>query len=144
MRLLLLTCSESAAIDRNTNRFSIFNIVEEIYASNFPAAYPQLSIGALFARDPGDQDARRLRLRITLGSAVLLEGDLQVDFQDHDKCRALATIAGLIIPSPGTMNVALLDDSVPVGAWDVVVRHIGEAQVIPQSTGPAEGETARN
>jgi Family of unknown function (DUF6941) len=138
MRLLLCVVAESASIDAATNRLSIFNILEEIHSQVFPAAYPQMTIVTICARENNESNTFTLTLRITIDGQEkpLLSGPFYVDFQGRVRARSLGQIAGLLIPATGILRFELLEGEQQLGSWETLVQRIGEAVVTPQPTGP--------
>ena len=53
MKVQLLTCCESAAVDVATNRLSIFNIFTDVNSQAFPNAI-NLMVVAIIARDDSE------------------------------------------------------------------------------------------
>jgi hypothetical protein len=51
-----LLVAESASVDQQTNRLSVFNMIEEFHAQGFPSLVPQLVVITLWSRLPGDED----------------------------------------------------------------------------------------
>jgi len=73
MELRTLICAQGTALDARTNAVSIFNLLEEINAADFPVAVTHVSLFALFGRAENEADPTLL-LRVALGDVVLVEG----------------------------------------------------------------------
>jgi hypothetical protein len=138
MRVILFACAESASIDAATNRLSIFHFLDEIHSPIFPAAYPGMTLIALAAREEAEPNNFSFTLKIFLSGQEqpLFQGPFLFDFQNRLRSRALAQIAGLVVPGPGTLRFEILDGEKQIGIWETFVVRIGEPQIVPQPTGP--------
>ena len=55
-RLEYFIVSESISVDQRTNRVSVFNVVDELQVSQFPATIPQVVATSAWNREPSDED----------------------------------------------------------------------------------------
>jgi hypothetical protein len=62
MRCDLFAIAESAAIDLQTNRLSIFHIWDEVNTTNFPALIPSVAIVAIFTREENEPNEVELQV----------------------------------------------------------------------------------
>jgi hypothetical protein len=139
MKVLLLACSDSTAIDARLHTISLFHITEELNSASFPVAIPRLSVTMLLLRDPAEPSNADLNLRISLGDEVLHSGPLGFSFGDHLRCRWTAELYGLIVPAPGDLKVEVRDDLRALADWTVRVNHVGGVQVLQLPELPAVG-----
>ena len=104
MRLLALICAEQCVIDGPTNRVSIFNLLEEVKSPTFPAALYLTTILTLWEREPTEEDIDA-SVVIRLNDTELFRNPLRVSFQGLPRCRAIAVLGGLTLPSPGLLSI---------------------------------------
>jgi hypothetical protein len=133
MQLLLLTCAETCVIDVNTNRPSLFNLIEEISSPTFPAAIFTVAIFTLWERDEAEPDSAA-ELVIRLNNNQLFQAPVSLAFQGTRRCRAVLSIQGLVITEPGSLTFEVRHSDNLVGAWRVPV--LGAAQAMPVSAPP--------
>jgi hypothetical protein len=138
MRVEMFACAESAVIDQGTNRLSVFNFLEDIFAPVFPLAYPQATIAIIASREETEPSTFDLNLRLTstVQEQPLLQAPLRIDFQSRGRARVLAQIAGLPVPGPGRLRFSLLTGDDELAAWEVAVIQVSEPRIVVQPTGP--------
>jgi hypothetical protein len=93
-RLLLFVPSESVSIDQQTNRLSVFHVLEQINLPSFPATLRELYIVTLWQRnrseDPSQNFFQTIDLRDPDGTA--LSEPRRVQFQLSKKRHRLVSI----------------------------------------------------
>ena len=108
IKIRLLTIAESAVIAKTTNKLSIFNIVDEIQCSAFPALVKTLDLVVGSNRDP-KTDPRKcsLRLKISLGRKKLFEHPVAVDYESKSRSNLIIHLQGIAVREPGMLNFAV-------------------------------------
>lgn len=122
-------CAESVVVDNNTNKASVFNIIEEVKAHGFPALTRKLVYFFFMTRDKTNANLHKGSLVISLDGEELNRFPVQIDFQDKLKTRAIIIIEGYLIPKPGTLSAVLILRGKKYGRWDVDVQNIGKPKV---------------
>jgi hypothetical protein len=134
MNVLFLTCAESAVIDQQTNKLSIFGILEEFQGIGFPGIIPSVAIIVVLSRKKSESEAINLAFSIALNGNVLFEGPLKMSFQGALRARAVANIHGVPITSAGTMTFSARDKSKKnklLGTWSVEVKQVAQIAQAP-------------
>lgn len=99
--------ADSVAIDRLSNRLSVFHIYEQLRATAFPVFLPSFVLVALLERELSDSDAPQATLRIKLDDDVLFEQRLEVNFGNERLTRAVSHFQGMVIPRQGDIRAEL-------------------------------------
>jgi hypothetical protein len=140
MEVLLFACTESAVIDSRTNRLSLFNIVEEIHAKNFPCVMSGLALVLVLLRSPLEPAEASVTVQSSQGGRRLSCFPLSVNFQQHLRTRVVADLNGLTAEEPGTVALSIISPSETLMAsWKIRVNHLihRASQASPQSVGPS-------
>jgi len=129
METTLFVCCESAAIDARMNTISVFHILEELNAVNFPFVIQRFSVVLMLTRREDEPQNPDLHLRITLGAQELFNGPLTVSFQEHLRTRVVADLMGLVIPAPGDLMVDVQGADGARGHWTTRINQVGQLGV---------------
>ncbi|MBI4580026.1 MAG: hypothetical protein HY718_10015 [Planctomycetes bacterium] len=113
------------SVDQRTNRVSIFNIMEEIHAREFPITIPNMVILCSWNAENGDNERDfQMTLRPSLdGRPVGIPQPLAHNFRiPGRRCRNFVAVEGLPLAGPGRLLVELLlnGDHVASHTIDVV------------------------
>lgn len=129
MEVQLFTCAESISVDAHSNRLSLFHIFEEMRAVSFPAVVPQLSVVAALQKaseaEPDPTPSDNYSIRASLGDAVLFEFPIQFLFNGLLRARAIATVQGVFVPSPGVLQFSLSKNGNELANWKTWVTAAG-------------------
>lgn len=123
MKLIFMTCAQSSAVDSQTGRLSLFHLLEQVQATNFPTAM-SLTLVGMFTREAGDPDDQSVRLKVELGETAILDSSVNFSFQGKQRSRVLMALNGLAIPSAGNLSFSFLSgEGMALGVpWEVVVE----------------------
>lgn len=103
--------AESVAVDQNTNRLSVFNIVEEISAPRFPAVHPSLVAVTCLLLDQESEVGLDFQLNLKLslasvGGKIEDLGSFASNFTAQSvRHRILQEFRGLKLPTAGMLRV---------------------------------------
>jgi hypothetical protein len=139
MKLLFATCAQSSAVDAQTNRLSLFHILEQMQAAALPASLSLVLVG-IFAKETGDPDDHSVQVRAWMGSTVLLESPVAISFRATTRGRIVAVINGLGIPAHGTLSLGFFSSAgQQLGdSWDIVVEPAAQVAAAPTTAAPAD------
>jgi len=127
MQVRLIACAESSATDQHRNTVSLFHILEELNSPAFPTIVPQCVLVTLFVREPAEPSRPEgVGVRVYLGTEVILEGPMDLDFQGHMRLRYTTSVQNLILSAPGTLRFSIVQNGRELGVWPMVVNHIGQ------------------
>jgi hypothetical protein len=88
MKLEFFIVSESLSIDQATNRVSIFNVLEELGASQFPIGLPFLTATSCFLVEEGDADKEFVATcRVRAKQGVVDDLELRLTFTARHSAR---------------------------------------------------------
>ena len=103
MHCFLLAVAQSSTLDRYTNNFSLFFLLEECTPSAYPAKL-QVSTHAFFEVDAADRGSgHEVRLAVTRGKETCFVSDV-VKFEPKSE-RHRVRMGGLVLPEPGAYRV---------------------------------------
>lgn len=132
-RLQLFVCARGSSVDRFTNNLSIFELLEGVAPETYPALLPNLVAVSVFTKGPTEErEIYPFVLKVKKGKEVILRTDLNIDFQGLARSRSIATIQGILLVEPGTLEVCLSDSrGTVVGRYNIECRP-GSAQAKAQ------------
>lgn len=136
MQVLFCACAHSCAIDENSKRLSIFNVIEQINSTGFPVAAPPLFFIASILKERGDKDEINLQLVIDLDGEEIAHLPLSASFLGKPRNRTIAEIGGLLVPSPGQLNFCVKNGSKVLSRWPIFVTDISSPSLkaVPASS----------
>ncbi|MDP9311610.1 MAG: hypothetical protein M3R24_12140 [Chloroflexota bacterium] len=120
----LAVCAETIVRDAETNAVSIFNIIEEIGADQFPVVIPRFSSLFLVQRSNDDREQIDGTVVFTVADKELARAQLSIDFQGKRLNRVTVVIHGLVLEQPGNLEVKLEIDGEVNDNWIVPVNRI--------------------
>jgi hypothetical protein len=99
----------------------------------------KIAVIVMLDRDQKDSHRARGRLRVTIGTQSLLEGDLDIDFGPNTRLRVLMGFQGLIVPATGDLIFSFLVDGRQVASTSLPVVQKGTpvGQSVPVMAGGA-------
>ena len=122
MRLILFCCSESTAVDTNSQRLSVFNFSDSFQSPTFPVVVPSMSVVAWMEREADEPETLELTTRLLLNKRKIADLPITFRFQDKLRARTIANIGGLIIEAPGILETQLRFGRKKLGTWTILVQ----------------------
>lgn len=107
MRTILAVCCNGAAVDRFSNTLSLFEVIEEIQPSTYPAVLPRLIYVVLLERSKDEPSTLDAKIICDVNGKQVLEDDVNIDFQDKLRERHVVTIHGIPVAAPGELRLRL-------------------------------------
>lgn len=104
MILQFAIVAQGVAVDRFTNRLSLFNVCERIEAPQFPIIIPELVFVIVLRREPADAAVFDSVLSIRLNETVIGQANLHIDFENSMSARQITNFQGLPVLSPGELQ----------------------------------------
>ncbi len=107
-RLEFFVVSKAVSIDQTTNQISVFEILEEMDASSFPAQIQSLVAISLWRQEQGDQEQDfQLLLQITTPSGT--SHDFRTNFRlSGRRHRVTQRIEGMILEKEGVLRFEVI------------------------------------
>lgn len=117
--------AESSAVDRHTNRVSLFNVIETVSASQFPIVFPTIVAVTAWNAEEGDtgQDFQAI-LKITgpiEGGEVKLNTNFTIKSNRH---RTFQNMQGLPITGPGDIRLEISLNGIHQASHTISVQQI--------------------
>ena len=99
---------------------SPINLINELTVVAFPAVIPKFTTLVLLAREADEPDTVGITFRVNLNDQGLLSQQVQLQFGDRLKARAIAELQGLALTGPGNLRVAVYHDDRELAGWVIV------------------------
>jgi len=129
MKLRLIACAQSHAVDQKSNNVSLFNLIEELEPQGFPAVTPPFTFFVNVERSDRGEESAKMRLVVSLGGDVLSDGPFIVGFQGNPRARGFAEIAGIVLSKPGVLAFTLFNGTEKLGEWPILVKPAAATQI---------------
>lgn len=135
MQLAFVCCAESGAIDQNSARVSLFNILPFISVpeNRFPAKLLKLMVGFCFSKEADEQPPKTVRIDISCGGKKC-SIDVPTSFGVHNIFQGLLRVDDLLIPAPGKIHIQLSEGGTVYGQFDCHV--FAESPAFPVAPPP--------
>lgn len=114
MRSKLLLCASKIIIDRNDNKISIIDLIENFAAVKFPVIFHQLYFLWTLEREKDDASDHVGKICIRLNGEIIGQFDVKIDFQNSRNTRALLITNNIVVPKAGTLIVTAEIPGVPI------------------------------
>jgi hypothetical protein len=123
-RLELFVVSESVSVDQQTNRLSLFNVIEQVASTKFPSVLPAAVAVSMWMADAGD-DVRDFQctLRFTLPNGKQHEFASNFKFRAR-RHRVIQRVEGFPLNEPGMLRFEVLLNGEYVASHEVDVSKI--------------------
>ncbi len=131
--LKLFVVAESVSIDQTTNSASVFNILEEVHAVQFPILVPSCAVLSVWHREAGDEGKDwQLVLRVTPPNGD--SHDLSSNFRfANPRHRVVQRVLGLAVEHAGQLDFELQLNGRRVAEYTVGVRQAAASDVVGES-----------
>ena len=127
-RLEFFVVSESCAIDAQTNRLSVFNVLESVTAPAFPTLLASLAIVAVWNAEPGDE-TRDFQASALIHTEPAQRFDINFKLE-KPRARTIVQLQGLPIQAAGTVRFEMLLNG------EHKADHIVTAEIVPLVASP--------
>lgn len=107
--------------DAEENRISVIDLFEDIAISAFPVMLPRLSMIWALSRDEGDAGEFSGNIVLRLNDQILLQTDLDVNFQGGLATRSITVIGGLALHAPGQFSATWSIPSQAEAKYEVTI-----------------------
>jgi hypothetical protein len=142
MKTIFFACSESSSLDAQTNRISLFHILEDVSVTAVPIFLYSLAVVAILERDDAEATVQDMLINIENDGKLVGQIPTQVNFLEHKRSRTLTLIQGVMIPSIGTLDVVLNHGGRELGRWPINIRYVGHPTSVVQATSADSGVSA--
>jgi len=123
-RLEFFVVSESVSVDQQTNRLSLFNIIEQVASTKFPSVLPAAVAVSMWMAEAGD-DVRDFQctLRFTLPNGNRHEFASNFKFRAR-RHRVIQRVEGFPLNEPGVLRFEVLLNGEYVASHEVDISRI--------------------
>jgi hypothetical protein len=125
-KILLMVCSENCIIDRDANKATVINILEQLNSNSFPFGIPPVACLMLFEKTAGDSEDQSLEIEIRLNGESKGRMPATYNFQGRQRCRVKVGMEGLIVPGSGRFEVCVIQNDECVASWPILVLNTGD------------------
>lgn len=134
--LLLFTCGREAIIDSLTNRLSIINILETVFATQFPARLADVVVVSLWRRLDNEVQASFQHRVVLVDPEERTVAEMDASFAfERTGARVLIRLFGVLLQSAGVYECRLFVapegsefPAEPVGRFPMLVQRAPAAQ----------------
>lgn len=128
MKSILACAAKGISVDQKTNNVSIYGLLEQIQAKQFPFVYPEYQL--LFMLEKKEEESSRLNFFISakLNGNELFHAESEIDFSGKNKVRIITTIYQIPISEPGILEFSI--------ANKITQEIVGQYNIIITSTEP--------
>lgn len=121
-RLEYFIVAESISVDQHTNRVSLFNVVEQLTAPEFPVIIPQLVAVTAWNAEAGD-DQTDFQIRVRMIHPDGSTKDFTHNFRiPADRCRTIMTLQGVRVAQAGKLVLDLNLNDQHIASHTIDVR----------------------
>lgn len=115
--------SESVAVDQQTNRASLFNILDEIRENQFPIVIPQAVVTSAWNYEVGDEDIDyQVKVRMSLPGEENPK-DIPVNVKiETNQHRLFLQVMNLKIKQPGELKFEVLINDKHTASHTVLIQ----------------------
>ncbi len=123
--------SEDISVDQQTNRLSLFNVIEQLTISNFPFPLPFAASVSLWVAEDGDegQDFQCI-LRILLPDGKKHDFPTNFNFKTR-RHRVIQRIQGVPISKPGLLRFEVLLNGKHQASHEIDILEIDPNELLP-------------
>src|SRR5690348_4396160 len=110
MKFDFFFCAEGASIDQTTNNLSVFNLIEEVNAPNFPVLIQNLCLVFMARRKKGEAAKQTIIIRLAFKgqNTPPFDNPFPVDFNTFYRTRGVLRMQGMTIQQPSDLVVSIL------------------------------------
>lgn len=135
IRTKLAVCSSRMITDTQDNRISLIDVFEEIASPSFPVIVPRMTFLWMLEKDAADVNNQFLgHISLEIGGQVITSFDVDVNFQNVNRTRAVAVLGGLPIAATGIMRVRFSGEGLPEALYEIEVKSIVGGNAIAAQT----------
>ena len=131
MNTILVICAESAIVDQQSNKLTVFGVAEELSAAGFPAMLSSLTLVVMAERKPSEGDNFSFSIRISTNGKHIFETPYKLSFQGKTRARAIITLQQVVVTQPGTVTFAILKKQKVLGSWTIRVVDVSQPALAP-------------
>jgi hypothetical protein len=133
MKCVTMLCAQSILIDKQTNRATIIQVLEEVGCVVFPTVTP-LGIYARLQREKDEPKDVKLMLKISTAKTVLISYPFTVNFYETTYDASVNfNLEQLLISEPGVISVSFEYEGKIIGSYDIFFKDAKEVNL--QATG---------
>lgn len=113
MRVQFALCAQTASIDRNSNRLSIFNVIDHFPASVLPIVIPAIAFVSIIESDKDESTNVKGILEIVVNKGLVARMELPITFVNGRLARVVVNFQGIPVREAGPVTFRL---TIPNGA----------------------------
>ena len=124
-----LICAEGVSVDIATKQLSIFNILEQIGAIQFPVMMGNLCVVGVVEKTAGDKNVYDGSVILKSNGKDIAQTAFKVDFKTGTMNRSISKFQGIPIQSPGVLEICFGLDGKLIGNAKIEFALITQANI---------------
>ena len=102
MRVQFALCSQTASVDRASNRLSIFNVIDHLPVTSLPIRIPMVTfVSVIESADAENTEGVNADIDIYVDDKKLFGTQVPLTFADHHLARFTLAFQGIPVSKPG-------------------------------------------
>lgn len=116
--------SESVSVDQQTNRASLFNILDEVRENQFPTTIPQAVVTSVWDYEVGDENIDyQVKVRVYLPNGENPKDfPMNVKIEPNNRHRLLLRLLNLQIEQPGELKFEIFLNDKHISSHTVLIE----------------------
>jgi hypothetical protein len=104
MMLQFAIVSQSAAVDRFTNRLSLFNVIEAIQSPRYPVILTECAVVIMLRRSDNEPNIFDSTITLNIAGNRIAQSTIRVNFENRQYVRLISNFQNLPILAPGELQ----------------------------------------
>jgi hypothetical protein len=121
MRVQFALCAQTASIDRNSNRLSIFNVIDQYAVSSLPIVIPALTFVSVIESSESQGPNVKGVLEVLVNGSATAKVEIPLTFVTGRLARVVVNFQGLHVREAGPVTFRL---AIPGGATAETTFHV--------------------
>ena len=117
LKLKSLIVAEKVIIEKDTNKVTIVDVIENLKSPSYPLFFPNFSCLLYFENDKDNADQNKYKFTLKNNDKLLIDTDVNIDFQGKLTTRSLVNINGLAIPAPGVVTIEISSEGQHIDSY---------------------------
>jgi len=143
MRCQFAACANRIVRDVDTDTVSLIDLAESTLVPMFPIVMPELACLFILQREEGDKREIDGMAVLTLSGEEIFKAPITINFNGKSRFRQILTLAGIVLPHPGVLKLALVVGDREQGSREIDVMSAAKPQLRLPLAPIAENEEGR-
>jgi hypothetical protein len=118
MRFEFAIGGEGIVRDVESDKISLFNLLEDSTAPGFPVLYSKIACMFVVAKETGDAETSEGVYVGKFDDTEFFRTPAQIDFKGRTRQRLILQLMGFVVPRPCLVSFALIVGESELGKWE--------------------------